>query len=111
VIGKGHPHYTAFLYYTESRLIRNGETAGAFEQNEQEGHCDSIEESGIHFDKQGLRDIHVNCLLITQVMTPKRPKKVIERAARIFFFLPENAYVRNIKMTENMTDTSVNNSL
>ncbi len=88
------------MYYTESRLIRNGETAGAFEQNEQEGHCDSIEESGIHLDKQGLRDRRVNCLLITQIITPKRPKKVIERAARTFVFLPENAYVRNIRMTE-----------
>jgi hypothetical protein len=27
-------------------------------------------------------------------------EKEIERKARTFFFLPENAYVRNIRMTE-----------
>jgi hypothetical protein len=40
-----------------------------------------------------------------------RTKSVTERAARIHFFLPENAYVRDIRMTEEMTDTNVNNSL
>ena len=33
-------------------------------------------------------------------MTATRPKNAIERRASTGFFLPENAYVRNIRMTE-----------
>lgn len=40
--------------------------------------------------------------------TPTRLKKEIERAARIIGFLPVNAYVRNIRITGEMTDASVN---
>jgi hypothetical protein len=42
-----------------------------------------------------------------------RTKNVTERAARTHFFFPENAYVRAIRMTEEVTpvDTNVNNSL
>lgn len=58
-----------------------------------------MEESGIRFDKKGLRDKQVNVLLVTQIITPTRPRKAIERTARTSFFLPENAYVRNIRMT------------
>jgi hypothetical protein len=76
----------------------------------QEGHYDSIEGSGMYLDRQGLQDRRVNFLLITQIITPTRPKKVSERMARTTFLLPENAYVRNTRMTEDTTDTSVNNS-
>ena len=94
----------------QSRLIRNGETAAAFDNEEHERHCDFVEESGIHLGEQNLRDRRDICWLVTQIMTPTRPKKAIERTARTVFFLPENAYVRNIRMTEDVTNTSVNNS-
>lgn len=58
-----------------------------------------MEESVIQLDKHGLWDRQVNVLLVTQIITPTRPKNVIERMARTSFFLPENAYVRNIRMT------------
>jgi hypothetical protein len=80
-------------------LIRNGETTGAVDHNEYRVHCDSIEESGIHLDEQSLRDRRVNSLLVTQIIMPTRPKNVAKRIARTIFFLPENAYVRNIRMT------------
>ena len=37
------------------------------------------------------------------MITPARPKKAIERRARTYFFLPEKAYVRNIRMTGDIT--------
>ena len=67
--------------------------------------------SEIRLDEYCLRDRRVNSLLITQTITPKRPKNVIKRMARILIFLPENAYVRSIRMTEYITDTDVNNSI
>src|SRR6266581_95247 len=116
MIGEGRLCYTdprcctGRIYYSDSRWIRNTETAGAFDHNEQGGHCNPIEKSGIHLDKQGLRDGRIIFLHVTQIITPTRPNKVIERTARTFFFLPENAYVRIIRMTEDTTDASVNNS-
>jgi hypothetical protein len=44
------------------------------------------------------------CSLITQIVAPTRVRRVIERAARTVLFLPENAYVRNIRITEDMVD-------
>lgn len=44
------------------------------------------------------------------MITPTRPKKAIERMARTAFFLPENAYVRNIRITREKANTGVNNS-
>jgi len=82
-----------------------------FGDNEQEGHCDSIEKSAILLDKQGLQDRWDKCLLITQIITPTRPEEAIKRTTRSFFFLSENAYVRIIRMTEDMADRSVNTSL
>jgi hypothetical protein len=67
-----------------------------------------MEESEKQLAKKGLQNRRVNCLLITQIATPTRLKKEIERAARTVLFLPVNAYVRNIRMTREMTDTSVN---
>ena len=93
------PLCCAGRWHYKSWLIRNGETAGAVDHNEYGVHCDSIEESGIHFDKQSLRDRRVNFLLITQIIMPTRPKNVAERIARTDFFLPQNTYVRNIRMT------------
>ena len=61
-------------------------------------------------DKRSLRDRRVNFWLVTQIITPARPKKAMERMARTAFFLPENAYVRNIRITEDIADTGVNNS-
>lgn len=59
---------------------------------------------------EGVLNGRVNCLLITQIITPARAKKVIKRAARTLFFLPENAYVRNIRMTE-MANASVSDDV
>ena len=49
-------------------------------------------------------------MIITQIARPTRPKKKIESVARMVCFLPVNAYVRNIRMPENMADTSVNSA-
>lgn len=43
---------------------------------------------------------------ITQIITPTMLKKETKRATRMIVFLPVNAYVRNIRMTEDMEDMS-----
>jgi hypothetical protein len=57
-----------------------------------------MEESENQLAKKGLQNRRVNSLLITQIETPTRLKKEIERATRTVLFLPVNAYVRNIRM-------------
>ena len=94
---KNLPLCIGHRYRNGSRLIRNGKTAAAFSEKD---HYEFIEESGIHLDKQGLWDRRDKCLLVTQIITPRRVRRVIERTARTFFNLPENAHVRNIRMTE-----------
>ena len=79
-------------------------------KNKNKGDTDSTKELGIHLSEQFFRDKRNISLVDTQIMTPTRPKNAIERSASTGFFLPENAYVRNTRMTEH-TDTSVNHSL
>lgn len=101
---------TERLDFTENILIRSGETARTFLDNEQARHYNTIEESGKHLAEQSLWDRRVNCVLITQIATPTILRKKIERPARIGRLLPVNAYVRNIKMPKDIEDTDVNNN-
>ena len=107
-VGQGKFYFTDSVCCAESRryytnwLIRHGETGTTVGHKENGGHCDSIisiEELVISLDKQNTQDRQVNFLLTTQMIMPTRPKNVTERTARTTFFLPENAYVRSIRIT------------
>ena len=80
--------------------VRNGKTGTAIGHKENRCHYDSIEELVISLEKQDPRNRQISFVLITQMIMPTRPKNVTARTARTIFFLPENAYVRNIRMTE-----------
>ena len=43
-------------YYVGIWLIRKGETPSAFLLVEQREHCNGVEESATHLDKEGIRD-------------------------------------------------------
>ena len=103
--GRGKRYFTdpfcrAGRRYYKHWPIRNGKTGTAIGHKENRSHCDSIEVSVIRIDKQDPRDRRVSFVLITQMIMPTRLKNVTARTARTIFFLPENAYVRHIRMTE-----------
>ena len=103
--GRGQRYFTDPFYCADRRdykhwPIRNGKTGTVIGHKENRRHCDSIEVSVMRLDKQDPRDRQLSFVLITQIIMPTRPKNVTVRTARTNFFFPENAYVRNIRMTE-----------